>query len=971
MTRSRRWLPVVAGLSAVVIVLFSVVVVNRIRELDRESVQDQLKTSLAAAANLLHVLYMNQVEETAAIVKEPELDKLVRVLAANPGDAEARSALNAWVYRDQAQHGFKIYALYSSDGTILAAHDPVLVGAHSHVLEDMLPRLRVSGYAVSAPFRALNASRAAATAETRDFEQLACRTVADGPQVLGYFCIGSDPRKLLFPLLAAVWRGKTGEAVLIGRDGRLGTPSRFESAFEGDSKAVGGVNISRLYARVPSGRSTTPGRLPLPLSSDPPTTLARALLTTKSSKAWFMDDYLDYRRIPVVGAGQWLAGIDLGLIIEIDESEAYRASGFATFWVYALAATAVTLLLLLSFRDTRSRRRLERAQQELASFFANAPTFMCLQANDGKYIRTNARFEEIAPMVGVILDSSGYETTYSDARVQREKQRDQVLRERKPLRVDTSFKGGDGETRYHQLVRFPMELSGAQTTVGVATVGVDVTSEVRARAALERFAADLEAKVAEQTDTLAGERTRLQMILDTSPINIDFSVDGQIKFANPQYIKTFGLGPGDDWRRLYVDLRERENLIEIIHRDGFAKNIETHLYARDGSIRLMQGTYFSMPFDAEDGIIGWVIDVTERKHAEAELLRAKDLAEDATRAKSNFLANMSHEIRTPMNAIIGMSYLALQTTLDRRQRNYIEKVNRAAENLLGIINDILDFSKIEAGKMTMEAIDFRLEDVMDNLANLVGLKAHERKLELLFDIDPNVPTALIGDPLRLGQVLINLGNNAVKFTEKGEIVVAVKRVALTGDHVELLFQVRDTGIGMTSEQVSRLFQSFSQADDSTTRKYGGSGLGLAISRRLVDMMDGKIWAESVPGQGSIFHFHARFGVQTTPFVRRELHADDLNGLRVLVVDDNKVARDILVTIASQFGVDVDTASAGGEALVMMAEAAAAAGGHPYDLVLMDWKMPTMDGVETVRRLQEYAAVDSLPAVIMVTAYGRE
>ncbi|HWU69703.1 MAG TPA: response regulator, partial [Stenotrophobium sp.] len=201
--------------------------------------------------------------------------------------------------------------------------------------------------------------------------------------------------------------------------------------------------------------------------------------------------------------------------------------------------------------------------------------------------------------------------------------------------------------------------------------------------------------------------------------------------------------------------------------------------------------------------------------------------------------------------------------------------------------------------------------------------------------------------------------------------VGVERVALTGDQVELHFQVRDSGIGMTSEQAAGLFRSFSQADSSTTRKYGGSGLGLAISRKLVGMMGGEMWVESVPGQGSTFHFHARLGVQVTPSVRQELYADDLNGLRVLVVDDNPVAREILVTIATEFGVDVDTASGGGQALVMIAEAAAAAGGHPYDVVLMDWKMPTMDGVEAIRRLQEYTAMTAFPAVIMVTAHGRD
>ena len=351
----------------------------------------------------------------------------------------------------------------------------------------------------------------------------------------------------------------------------------------------------------------------------------------------------------------------------------------------------------------------------------------------------------------------------------------------------------------------------------------------------------------------------------------------------------------------------------------------------------------------------------------SQLGESRALAVANSNAKSEFLSNMSHEIRTPMNAIIGLSYLALKTSLTPSQRDYLKRIQISSQHLLGIINDILDFSKIEAGKLSMERIEFEVEKVLDNVANLTSEKAGAKGLELVFEIDKAVPDHLIGDPLRLGQILINFANNAVKFTEVGEIGIHIRVSEETENEVLLHFDVKDTGLGITEEQKAQLFQSFQQADSSVTRRYGGTGLGLAISKKLAQMMGGEVGVESEFGKGSTFWFTAWLGKSAEN--RRVYVPDpDIRGRRALVVDDNEHARAVILDLLSGMTFDAKAVDSGISALEEMRRAAQ--DGAMYDLVFLDWQMPEMDGIETARRIAAMNLSPS-PHLVIITAYGRE
>ncbi|MEO5339872.1 MAG: response regulator [Magnetococcus sp. MYC-9] len=351
------------------------------------------------------------------------------------------------------------------------------------------------------------------------------------------------------------------------------------------------------------------------------------------------------------------------------------------------------------------------------------------------------------------------------------------------------------------------------------------------------------------------------------------------------------------------------------------------------------------------------------------LRRSEAVADAANRSKSDFLANMSHEIRTPMNAILGLGHLLSKTELTNKQYDYVNKMNASAHGLLGILNDILDFSKIEAGRLVLEAVEMDLDSVLEQLATIISVRTEEKGLELLFDRRPEVPRTLIGDPLRLGQILLNLATNAVKFTQQGEVLVSIEQQEQDGEYCTLLFRVRDSGIGLTPEQQQSLFRPFQQADSSTSRKYGGTGLGLAICRHLVEQMEGRIWVESQPGQGSLFSFTARLRRVDGSPERSLLPVVDCKGKRVLVVDDNATALTVLRSYMESMLFRVDCAASGRDALEAMQRASAQK--DAFEVLCIDWKMPEMDGLETVKQLHQNPDILPPSACIMVSAYGQE
>ena len=498
------------------------------------------------------------------------------------------------------------------------------------------------------------------------------------------------------------------------------------------------------------------------------------------------------------------------------------------------------------------------------------------------------------------------------------------------------------------------------------------------RAVLGDFVDIAERKRVEEA--LGKSKNELQRYIDhILTFNGKIDLDGTLLTANDTSLKATGLPREEIIGKHFADTYwwSYDPDVQKRLRDALDRAVMGNTVTYEEKIRVADGFIaikFSLrPVFDEDGNVEYLLaegtDITQIKELQDELKLSKEAAEVASRAKSEFLANMSHEIRTPMNGIIGMTELALATELTREQRDYLEMLKISANSLLALLNDILDFSKIEARHLELEEIDFDLRTILENVADTMAVKAYEKKLELACRIKPGIPTALVGDPVRLRQILVNLTGNAIKFTEEGEVVIGVETKREENSSALLHFMVSDTGVGIPPDKADKIFESFTQADGTTTRKYGGTGLGLAISANLVEMMGGRIWMKSELGKGSTFHFTASFGLRRAETMElAHLRELDLSGVRVLIVDDNATNRLVIREMVSSWGLVPTEVANGREALSELQVAFDS--GAPYQLLLLDLQMSGMDGFEVARRVKK-APFGTDMKTILLTSLGRK
>ncbi|WOH37577.1 response regulator [Thalassotalea fonticola] len=856
------------------------------------------------------------------------------------------------------------YNIISTSGVNLLNHINELTGQQNAITQQRIDIFKqvLNGETKFIP--AVKPHLTSSSEENREsFIYIASPVFDSDGNIIAVFALNFDPLKSFTSIFTQLKKGETFDAVAIDVNGQLVSGSRFQKALI-KTKKISIKQSAILNVSLPDTQNNQ---------------IVQSTILGIGGKSF--SGYLNYRNKLVVGTWKWHKLFNITTVVELDFEEfeeEYIQLRDVLFSI--LSVTIFILIALSSFMFIISRRANEinnRSKAELENLVAHRTEELANSERKNRSVLSSVAdgifgidkqgncvfFNESAcTLLGFTeaeaigqnylnlfnhTNADGSENTIETSIIAN------AIKTQKTIRVSNNvFWHKDGEKIFVGYSVAPI------TSTDDGLVAVVAFSDI--------------------SDRLK-ERERIDSLLETAPITmLVVNQSDLIVQANATTQRMLGFTPnelvGQPLSTLVPEHRRAEHHSftldywkdPVIHRSGIDDGALDLLTKNGGSIEV-ESVYTPINIAEEQLLIISIRDITQENLAKKALVAAKQLSDEASKAKSDFLANMSHEIRTPMNAIIGMSHLALEYDLDNKPRNYIQKVHKAAESLLGIINDILDFSKIEAGKLDLERIDFHLEDVMHDLANIIGLQTHEKGLELLFNIAPDIPIYLTGDPLRLNQILINLASNAAKFTEQGQIVISIKLVELESKQVKLRFAIQDSGIGMSEEQLQKLFKSFSQADSSTTRKYGGTGLGLTICKKLVTLMGGDIWVESNVGKGSCFFFDVCLelpkGQVEQKFTEQQMQM--LANKNVLIVDDNPMALEVLQAIMKSFKCNVITATNGLEAI-----AVAQAFDSEFDFALIDWKMPGIDGIKTIEKLKTLVS-DKTKNFIMVTAHGRE
>ncbi len=829
------------ALVAVIVLLgIGAVVLQAVEGEYRRKVASHIDASLDSMVRLLDLVYEDAIGRAVTIAEEPQLKAMARRLAQSGQGAGApqHAEFAAWIGPIYRSRGFEGYSLIAADRKmILTSGSPAYIGqpVTTEATRDALLLAERDGAAVARPAPAPRPAVTQGVSGPAGLAfQNACARIDDGAQVLGYLCLRLNPALRLYRILDAGRTGGSGEVYVIGGQGEVLSPLRFERELKAPVGAREGWSLFSLTAREPGKKA-------------PLTRVAAAIIATAGDSG-LIEDYRDYRGRRVVGAGRWLPAAGMGLIVEEDMEEAFRSIVFARDTLLILILIAAGLILTLSVLHWRWRRSLAGRESQLAAFRDFIPAAIHLKDTEGRYQMANPMFESIFGFSpGYAIGKTDAELCPPEERRLRQIEHEEVLRTGRPVRRTYTCPdpGPDGVRSVYSIVRFPVRGEDGSNIVAVGTVAVDVTGEARARADLEELTRTLEQKVRERTE---------------------------------------------------------------------------------------------------------------------ELVVARDMAEAAGRAKAEFLANMSHEIRTQLNAIIGMSYLAAHVNAEPRVAHYVSRIQASGQHLLGIVNDILDLSKIEAGKLQIDNAEFSLEGLLEHVAGLVWERADAKGLELIIDIAPQLPQYLIGDAMRIGQILINFANNAVKFTEQGEIVLRVAQLEGGGDTARLRFEVEDTGIGIAEDKLPLLFSPFQQIDGSMSRRFEGTGLGLSISRRLAELMGGSVDVKSRLGVGSLFSFEV--GLRLGDGVAMAMAPSiDLRNGHVLVVDDNAHARRQLANHLRALSFRVDEAASGQEAIGCVADADAS--NTPYEIVFVDGKMPGLSGTETAAQIRLLSLRGERPRMVLI------